>query len=167
MISSKNLYLRPILRSDAPQILAWENDPELWEVTETNGPFTLEDILYYIEQCNDLWENSQLRLMICNRQNDEAIGAVDLFDFNAHLKKAGIGILIGNPAYRNRGFGFEALNALVTFATADLHLKELECIIHPDNHASIRIFEKCNFKATGVSFFKDRRVIKYVHLSSL
>ncbi|MEN9347498.1 MAG: hypothetical protein RLZZ77_1009 [Bacteroidota bacterium] len=167
MISSKNLYLRPVLRSDAPQILEWENDPSLWEVTETKGPFTLEDILYYIEQSNDLWENSQLRLMICDRNTDDVIGAVDLFDFNAHLKKAGIGILIGNPTYRNRGFGFEALNALVTFATVDLRLHQLECIIHPDNHASIRIFEKCNFKPTGVSYFKDRRVIKFVHSTTL
>jgi len=167
MISSKNLYLRPILRSDAHQILEWENDPTLWEVTETKGPFTLEDIIYYIEQSNDLWENSQLRLMVCERETDNAIGAVDLFDFNAHLKKAGIGILIGPHSYRNRGYGYEALNALVTFALNDLHLKQLECIIHPDNHASIRIFEKCNFKPTGVSFFKNRRVIKYVHTSSL
>jgi diamine N-acetyltransferase len=167
MISGSKTYLRPALLSDANTILKWENDPELWRFTETAGPFTQSDIVHFIQESNNLWQNGQLRLIIVEKESETTLGALDLFEFSAHRKKAGLGILIGDKNKRQKGFAHDALIALVRTGLSDMKIETLECIIYPDNVPSIRLFERCGFKPVGLEFFKDNRVIRYRYTASL
>jgi diamine N-acetyltransferase len=161
MISGVTTYLRPALLCDTDHILAWENDPELWPFTETSGPFSKTDIMHFIQESNDLFANGQLRLMIIDKISDQPIGALDIFDFNTSTKKAGIGILIGEKSLRKKGFATDALRCFLSIAASDLKIRTLECIIYPDNVSSLKLFENCGFRAVGMEFFKENRVIRY------
>ena len=51
-----------------------------------------------------------------------------------------------HPAYEGRGFATEIVRASLRHGFADLGLRELGAFARPENHASIRVLEKCGFK---------------------
>lgn len=160
MIPGKNIYLRPVSKRDAKTILAWENDPALWEVTATPGPFTLHEIVEFIEKSTNVFEQNQMRWIICEKEKDTPIGALDIFDFNQNEMSAGVGILIADRNNRNKGFGKQALSVFIEFSRDTLRFKTLHCMIHVDNHASLRIFEQCGFKINGLKYFRNKKACK-------
>ncbi|HNO71143.1 MAG TPA: GNAT family N-acetyltransferase, partial [Bacteroidia bacterium] len=83
--------------------------------------------------------------MIClNKNPTDCIGCIDLFNFDAEIKKAGIGILISEE-FRKNGFASEALKLLITHCFNKLYLRQLYCNIHADNIASLNLFKKNGF----------------------
>ena len=90
----------------------WENNMEIWKVSNTRTPFSKYILAEYIkESAKDIYETKQLRLIIQN-ENNEPVGAMDLFDFEPYHMRAGIGILIHKPENRNQGYAFDSLNCI-------------------------------------------------------
>jgi diamine N-acetyltransferase len=161
MIVGETIYLRPVLSSDLRIILEWENNPEFWPVTGVPGPFTEEDIHQFIQQSKNVFEDNQMRWMICSKRDDQPIGALDLFEYDANNKSVGIGILIADHRNRKRGFAHQAIEIFAKFASESLGLKTLHCLIHVDNLPSIQLFEKAGFSPRGAQFFKNKRALKF------
>lgn len=160
MIPGKHIYLRPVTMRDAKTILEWENDPALWEVTSTPGPFTLQEIKEFISKSTNVFEQHQMRWIICEKSNDQPVGALDIFEFNPKEMTAGVGILIAEKSNRNKGYGKEALRTFITFARDTLRFSKLHCMIHVDNHPSLRIFEQCGFTIHGIRYFRNKKACK-------
>ncbi len=148
------------LPSDAPLILQWENMPEFWGISEDTGPFKLADIEMTLQNSYDLIACGQLR-WIMYTHNDIPLGVIDLFNYDARRKQAGIGILIGAHQHRGQGYGQEAVHLLIDYCRAKQHLRGINCLIHDDNIASIRLFTKCGFSAKRKQYFKGKPAIYY------
>jgi diamine N-acetyltransferase len=152
MIHTENIRLRAVEPADIDLLYSWENDPEIWHVSNTLAPYSRFQIEQFILNAQqDLYATGQLRLIIETRGHDlngEPAGAVDLFDIDAVNRRAGIGILITNE-YRNRGIATEAVEAMIGYAADTLHLHQLYCNISEDNTQSIRLFEKLGFIKSG------------------
>jgi len=80
----------------------------------------------------------------------EAIGLIDLFDFDAKNKRAGIGIIIQNDVNRNNGFGKQALSLVINYAFEQLQLHQLYANIGTENKASESLFTTFGFKKIGI-----------------
>lgn len=93
-------------------------------------------------------KTKQLRLLICD-ENEERIGLIDLFDINFKHQRAGVGILIANKEYREKGYAEEALRLLMKFAFKAYDIVNFHCTIQCDNTPSIRLFEKLKFIRVG------------------
>lgn len=144
------IALRPLEPEDIDILYKWENDMGIWEVSNTKTPFSKHVLAQYlIEAAKDIYETKQLRLIIQN-ENMEAIGAVDLFDFEPYHLRAGVGVLIHNSADKNKGYASDALQALSNYAFEILGLKQLYANITSDNLISIKLFEKSGFKKVGI-----------------
>jgi len=143
---SNTIYLRPVQISDLAIILAWENNEDNWEVSGTIEPYTEEEIADFIVEQQNYKVTGQLRLMICLRETDFPIGAIDLYDINYVTKLAGVGILIEQANNRRKGYATQALQQLKVIAKQEVGLEQLFCLIHQDNLASLRLFEKADFK---------------------
>ena len=142
--------LRPTRPEDAELLLRWENDPALWEVSGTVRPFTHEEIEQFIlRQQEGIHRCGQQRWMIEN-EKDEVVGTIDLFEFDPHRRKAGVGILVYDPAQRRRGYARQALEALEEYAQRELQLERLWCEIFSDNEASLALFRGAGYQKTGV-----------------
>ena len=114
--------------------------PALWEVSGTVRPFTREEIEQFIlRQQEGIHRCGQQRWMIEN-EKDEVVGTIDLFEFDPHRRKAGVGILVYDPAQRRRGYARQALEALEEYAQRELQLERLWCEIFSDNEASLALF---------------------------
>jgi diamine N-acetyltransferase len=147
------IRLRAIEPEDLDLLYLWENDRNIWRVSNTIVPFSKYILQKYIENSHlDIYETKQLRLIIDYigfSKKVNSIGAIDLFDFDPYHLRAGIGILIGAEEYRNKGFAKLALDEIVKYAFEILQLHQLYANITIDNYASIQLFEKAGFVLTG------------------
>ena len=155
------IYLRPVRLSDARRLLSWENDPSFWPITAHPGPFSLSDIEEFIRSSQDLSRDQQQRWMICHADDHRLLGAVDLFLSTSLPSTAGIGILIGNKDERGKGFGTEALTQALAIAKNRFSLAHAECLIYPDNVASILLFERLGFTRDGMESFRGNPAWRY------
>ena len=142
---SDNIYLRNLNLLDTSIIFEWENNPENWEVSNTEKLFTLQEIEEYVHQPQDIHLNQQLRFIICKNNNNKPIGCIDLFDYEVK-KSVGIGILIADKKFRNKGYATEALKLLIDYCRYELKVTNIFCNIFKTNTPSIRLFENCGFK---------------------
>jgi diamine N-acetyltransferase len=149
MITGESVYLRQVDPSDATLLLLWENNPDNWKVSETEAPFSLKEIEDYIATASNIRANKQLRLIICKKESNKAIGAIDLFDVDFRNKRAGVGILISNKHERQKGFASETLELISKYAFKVLNFKQLHCLVQSDNLKSISLFEKQGFIKSG------------------
>jgi diamine N-acetyltransferase len=116
----------------------------------TKTPFSKHILTQYIlDSSKDIYETKQLRLIIQNEKG-EAVGAVDLFDFEPYHMRAGIGILIHKSENRNQGYASDALKAIFAYAVEILGLKQLYANILAKNEVSIHLFEKAGFVQSGI-----------------
>jgi len=149
-LKGKHIYLRALEPEDLDFVHDIENDEAIWEISNTITPYSKFLIKQYLDNAHkDIYEVKQLRLVISNLKN-EAIGMIDLFDFDIKNRRAGIGILIKVLENRNKGFGEQALQLLIDYSFTHLDLHQLYCNIAQDNLPSIKLFESQGFKKIGL-----------------
>jgi len=150
LLKGKKVKLRAVEPSDAQLIFEWENNEENWQLSNTLVPFSKYIIEQYVETAyKDIFETKQLRLMIDELETGNTVGSIDLFDFDPHNLRAGVGILINESTDKRKGYATESLNLLIAYSKERLGLRQLYCNIGEGNSASIKLFESCNFKKAG------------------
>jgi diamine N-acetyltransferase len=149
-LKGNNIYLRALEPEDLEFVFSIENDLDIWEVSNTQTPYSKFLIKQYLENAHqDIYQAKQLRLAISKNNSFQAIGLIDLFDFDPKNKRAGVGIVIQNIAHRNHGFGQEALSILINYAFKQLNLHQLYANIGTENSASLKLFSNFGFQKIG------------------
>jgi diamine N-acetyltransferase len=130
-----------------------ENTTDIWRFGSTLIPYSRHQIEQYIlSSQHDLFTEKQLRLMIDLQPmegTNAAIGMIDLYDFEPHHLRAGVGIYIV-PEHQKQGYGFDALSSLIRYCKEILNLHMLHCNITANNKESIGLFEKAGFVQYGI-----------------
>lgn len=146
---------RALEPEDLDLLFEWENDTSIWEVSNSFEPFSRYMLARYIKESRrDIFESKQLR-MIIETLEGEAVGAIDLFEFDPFNLRAGVGILIHDEQHRKLGYAADALTLICQYATDFLRLHQLYANIGEDNPASITLFTKNGFELCGTK--KDWR----------
>ena len=149
-LKGKDIYLRALEPEDLDFIHSVENDESIWELSNTQTPYSRFLIKEYIENAHkDIFEVKQLRLVISNYSNI-ALGMIDLFDFDYKNRRAGVGILVKETAERQKGVGNEALGLLINYCKTHLNLHQLYCNISEENQNSLKLFSKHDFQIIGL-----------------
>ena len=149
-LQSENIYLRALEPEDLSFIYEIENDQNIWEVSNTQTPYSRFLIKQYLENAHqDIYEAKQLRLVICKNKDFKAIGLIDLFEFDPRNNRAGIGIIIKSESERNHGVGSQALELIINYSFKNLNLNQLFANINAENSASIALFTKFGFEKIG------------------
>lgn len=149
--------LRAVEPSDVETMYVWENDSEMWRVSSSIAPCSRQALAELVESMRyDIYVARQLRLIIESkdrgegRASGEAVGAVDLYDFDPQNLNAGVGILVYSEQMRGRGYASEALQMVERYAREVLHLHQLWCCVGAGNEASIALFRSAGFEQVGV-----------------
>jgi diamine N-acetyltransferase len=149
-LKGKHINLRALEPEDIQFLFTTENDTSFWEISSTQTPFSKFILEQYIANSHqDIYTAKQLRLVIAKNTSEQAIGMIDLFDFNPQHQRAGIGILITNEN-QQKGFASEALSLLIDYCFKTLNLHQLFANISPNNKTSLELFRKFNFIEVGV-----------------
>ncbi len=150
-LKGANIYLRALEPEDLEFVYAIENNESVWEVSNTQTPYSRFLIKQYLENAHqDIYEAKQLRLAICLNDSQKAIGLIDLFDFDPKNSRAGIGLVIADLASRNKGIGSEALELVINYSFQQLQLHQLYANIGSDNEISLQLFTKFGFQKIGI-----------------
>ena len=140
--------LRALEPEDLELMYGWENDMQIWRVSGTVAPFSRHVLSRLIEEQQfDIYATRQMRLVI--EHDGQAVGAVDLFEFDPHNRRAGVGIIVDSQ-HRAQGLGYDALKALEQYARQILHLHQLWCSVTVDNEASLKLFRKAGYVECGL-----------------
>lgn len=149
-LKGKHIYLRALEPEDLEFIHTVENDETIWEISNTQTPYSKFLIKQYLENAHkDIYEVKQLRLVISS-YDKVTLGMIDLFDFDFKNRRAGVGVLVKEPADRLKGYGREALELLVDYSFTHLDLHQLYCSVSEENSASLKLFSNQGFKQIGL-----------------
>ena len=87
--------------------------------------------------------------VICLREDGRPIGTLGLFDIDEVNGHAGIGITIGEKQLWGRGYGTDAMNALVDFGFGMLRFERMWLDVYDFNARARRSYEKAGFVVEG------------------
>ena len=153
LLKNSQLSLRAVEPEDLEILYKWENSTELWIHGNTLAPYSKLVLREYINNAieMDIYQSKQLRLMIdlVDKDQDITIGTIDLYDIDAHNRRAGIGILI-DETYRKKQYATQALELMREYAFNFLRLHQVYAYISLSNTKSISLFEKADFKHVGI-----------------
>ncbi len=147
-----NIQLRAPEPEDISLLYEWENDPSIWELSNTLVPVSRHTIEQFIQDSRlDIYQTKQFRYMIelISNKNRITIGTIDLFDFDPFHKRVGVGILIKDISQRRMGYASDALSILLDYCFQVLNLHQVYCNISNDNKASLILFKKLGFIISG------------------
>jgi diamine N-acetyltransferase len=147
----RELKLRALEPEDLELLYEWENNESYWTISNTISPFSKYTLKRYLENSHkNIYESGQLRLMIEHSKEKVTIGTIDIFDFDPFHRRAGLGILIANEAYRRKGYAAMALTGLIEYCFRTLQLHQLYCNILDNNAESMDLFRKLGFVQAGI-----------------
>jgi [ribosomal protein S5]-alanine N-acetyltransferase len=150
VIETPRLLLRHMtVRADTAFVLALLNDPLFLEYIGDKGVRTESDAGRYIDEgprasydrfgfglCTVVLKASGEPMGICGLVKREFLDDLDI----------GYAFL---PAFRGRGYAFEASAAVMRYGFDVLGLPRILALTHPDNDRSIRVLEKLGLRCTG------------------
>lgn len=143
-VANESVRLRALEPSDLELLYLWENDPEVWRVSQTIAPISRDRLAKLIEdQVYDIYASRQMRLMI--DVDNVSVGCLDLFNFEPLHRRLGLGILIYASEDRRKGCASRVIEQVKDYARNTLDLKQIWVNIDEDNPASIALFESCGF----------------------
>ena len=148
-MSKNSIFLRLPIVEDADFILNWENNPENWQYSSTDAPYTREDIVQLIQTFQRRDELDQVRYMIVHSDSSKLLGSVDVFAIDRAEKCGEVGILIADPMDRRKGIAREALTLVEDHVQEDFRISKLIALVEMDNSASLNLFRGLNYVKNG------------------
>lgn len=147
MIQGKRVLLRAIEPDDYPRLTVFKNDIEFELLTggEPPRPRTLAAITEFFDEMAK--DKSGINFAI--EVDGVFIGDCGLFHFNERAGTAELGIGIGDPAYRGKGYGREAMTLLVDYGFRLLNLRKIWLETTADNERAIRSYQAVGFVTEG------------------
>jgi len=149
LLKNDKIQLRALEPEDLDSLYKWENNSSIWSSGNTISPYSRYVLKEYISQSHlTIYDQKQLRLIIELRETSNAIGMVDLYDFDSHNRKAGVGILL-DPAYQKNGIATDAVKLLMNYAFSFLKIHQLYAYVGITNEPSKALFLRCGFTISG------------------
>jgi len=151
MITGKRVRLRAIEREDIPTFVRWLNDREVTQFLLVNSPFS--------KAMEEEWFEGQLKhpphegqvLAIEAKVGDQwlHIGNTGIHQVDPVNHSAEFGILIGEKAYWNQGYGGEATRLALQHGFDDLNLHRIFLRVYANNPRAIACYTTAGFVLEG------------------
>lgn len=142
------IYLRPVERTDAPQIVPWLNDPEVTRTLSIYLPLNLQGEEAFIAKASSSEHDVVLCIMV--KESDTFIGVTGLHQIDFKNRHATFGITIGETSEWGKGYGTEATVLMVQYAFETLNLNRVRLLVFENNLHGRRAYERVGFKQEGV-----------------
>jgi len=149
-IETERLILRNLNLDDISEdYVNWLNNKEINKYLSCSGKQqTIESCRAYLESYQG--NNDKALIGIFLKNNGLHIGNLTLSTINWNAKMAAIGISIGRKGCTGKGFGKEALRAVVEYCFKDLELCRVYAGISVRNIRSLNLYIKCGFLVESI-----------------
>jgi RimJ/RimL family protein N-acetyltransferase len=141
--------LGPLRRDWLPVYQHWLNDFEMLKLVDRRfRPHASEWITQWYERHASGAHDSLIFTIIAN-DGARPVGNIALQDVDYRNRTAELGIYIGDPDSRGKGYGTEAVHLLLGFAFRMLGLQNVMLRVYEYNEAAIRVYAKAGFQEFG------------------
>lgn len=155
MNSSKKIILKPSSLKYAPYYWKWIRDKKVTAyMTGAQFPKTFEEEVRWLQQMKR--KKDERLFVIFDAATKKPIGNLGIHQISHYNKKAGIGIMIGEKDYWNKGYGTDAMKTALRYCFKNLKLNKVTLTVDVENARGIGCYEKCGFVKIG--FLKDDAV---------
>jgi RimJ/RimL family protein N-acetyltransferase len=148
MIKHQRITLRHVTEADLPAMIKAAGDPlanGAYNPCRLVSPHAVQKRFHD----NGFSSDEHEALLVCD-ESGAVIGDVMHFPAKRYTTAREVGWRIHDPAHRNRGYATEAVTALVDYLFRSYPMNRIECNTSTENHASLRMAQKCGFVREGV-----------------
>jgi RimJ/RimL family protein N-acetyltransferase len=147
IIGSGRVFLRPFEAADAETYRRWRADADPMSLTgfHERAPLSLAQVQKHIAELTADQGKDGYTFVICLVADDRPIGEVMLFEIDRRNGSAEVGIFIGEPDEWGKGYGTDAVRAIVAFGFAELRLERIWLEVWTENPRAQRAYEKAGF----------------------
>lgn len=164
-IKGENVILRAVSLKDTDLLLGLINDSDTEKMLAGSSfPVSIEEQEKWIVAQNG--RTDVLRCIITTLEDDSGIGTIILTDINLKNGVAQVHIKIDKNKGRGKGYGKDALNAIVNYAFDELRLNCIYAEVLECNIISQKLFETCGFKREGILCARVYKSGKYNNIIS-
>ncbi|HYY47632.1 MAG TPA: GNAT family protein [Thermoplasmata archaeon] len=166
VLQGERVRLRPLASSDLRRCVKWFSDPQIIRFLGRNSPVTMPE--------EERWFRDY------ERRPDEQIFAIDvagvhignvgLHKIDRVHRKAEVGIVIGEAGLWSKGYGTEAMAAVLHYAFGPLGLNKVSLDVLEYNERAIRVYERLGFRPEGIhreDVYKEGRFVDVIRMSIL
>jgi RimJ/RimL family protein N-acetyltransferase len=155
-----DVVLRALQPRDSDALFRWINDRE---TVVFNAPFVPVARVDHDRWFDAIRQDPRVRIFgIAECGQGTLIGSCQLLNIAPQHRSAELQIRIGEPAFRGRGLGTQAVRQLLQFGFEDLRLHRIALTVRADNERAIRSYRKCGFEVEGrlrdAAFIEGRHV---------
>lgn len=144
-IIGDKVVLRPMEEQDAEMLKDLIEDPKITKVTGGySGPVSYDHQINWFH-CTDFFGGGLNRIIADKDNPGTGVGIIILSGTGREEKRAELYIKVGRTV-RRKGYGRDAVAALVSYGFCELGLNYIYANILEYNTASRRLFETCGFK---------------------
>ena len=153
-ITTQRLVLRPLTSDDADAVFDIFSDDEVMRYWSTVPMTSREEAVTLLEEIAAFFKNRELfQWGVADRVTNRIVGTCTLFQMVWRHRRAEIGYALNRECW-GKGFGREAVGALIDFAFDTLQLERLEADTDPRNHRSRSMLGRLGFRKEGL--FRQR-----------
>lgn len=149
IVRGEKVWLRPPERDDIGLFVRWFNDADTVRFLAQRGPMSTAGEERWFEKLLERTGKDAFVFVICLLEDDRPIGTVGLHDIDHVNGNAEFGIAIGEKELWGRGYGTDALNAIVDFGFGELRLHRIALECYAYNPRGRRSYEKAGFTLEG------------------
>lgn len=145
--AGERVALGPVRRDLLPLYLRWRNDfAVIGNLIDVN-PITLEQEIARYD--NQMLDTSSVRFQLYDRATLHPIGIAAYNTIDDRNSSTEYSIIIGEAAFRGRGYGTEATRLMLDYAFTALQLHSVWLEVFEFNTGAVRAYEKAGFRHAG------------------
>jgi RimJ/RimL family protein N-acetyltransferase len=145
LIRGSLVFLRPGERTDIPLFVRWLSDARTAEHLAIRSPIGQAMEERWFEDMLDHHGRDRWFFVITLLDDGRPVGSIDLHMLDLINGSAGLGILIGDPADTSRGYGSDAIRALLGFGFGEMRLERIWLDVYDDNARGRHVYERLGF----------------------
>jgi RimJ/RimL family protein N-acetyltransferase len=146
MLQGRIVYLSPYTKESIPHFVKWYNDAEVTRYLGMIVPSTLE--LHQNGYEKVARQVDMPCFLLFDKISATLIGHIGA-ELNQKDRVATVGILIGEEAFWDRGYGTDAMNVLIAYLFKNLDMRKAELTTFDFNTRAIKCFQKVGFVNEG------------------
>jgi ribosomal-protein-alanine N-acetyltransferase len=149
VLSTPRLRLRLVEPRDAAGLHACFGNPEamqFWDFQPCETMAETERVMRWLVKTTS--PHDHLAWAVADKRRDNCLGMVCYHHREARNKRLELGYILA-PAYQGRGFGTEAVRAVLEHCVGALGAHRVQALIDPENRRSIRLVERLGFRCEG------------------
>ncbi|CAB1129690.1 N-acetyltransferase [Candidatus Hydrogenisulfobacillus filiaventi] len=138
--------LRPLAREDMPQLVAWDNDPEIVALAGKKFHAGQAEAVRWWEQAR---RDRHLAAFAIADEAGRLLGDIMLKHISWRRREAELQVTIGDRSRWGQGYGTAAIRELLGLAFGPLSLRRVYLRVHASNQRALAVYARLGFRPVG------------------